>query len=567
MARSPGPKKPERTGHRSQIQALESQVEELHHYKELLEERFRFEKLLSEISSVFTNLPTSEIDETIKYGLEQIGRFLDVDRFNLLQFTGKDKNALIHHSWVNKGIPPLPELPELSTIFPWLVDRMLHGQTTIYSRIKDFPADAAVDKKTFNFLGVKSILSVPISVGGSIVGALTAVALRTNKNWPEELVQQLSRAGEVFANAVARKEKDLKIQSAFEEIKRLKEQTEADYVYLREEIDLEYNFQNIVGKSIAFKNVLFKIQQIAPADTTVLILGETGTGKEPVARALHDASNRKNRPLVKVNCAALPANLIESELFGHEKGAFTSAQARQIGRFELADKSSLFLDEIGELPMESQAKLLRVLQDGEFERLGSAGTIKVDVRIIAASNRNLEQEVKKGRFRQDLYYRLNVFPILMPPLRDRLEDIPLLVNLFINRFNRKLGKKIERIPADVMKVLQDYDWPGNVRELENVIERAAVNSRTGSLELMDRLIVGKNESAPAEVSMNTEVPPDPEASLNLDEAQRKYIIKALKQTGGRIDGPTGAALLLGINPSTLRNRMKKLGIRKQLNFS
>ena len=276
-------------------------------------------------------------------------------------------------------------------------------------------------------------------------------------------------------------------EASLAEIHQLKDQLEAERAYLQDEIKLENNHETIIGQSDALKYVLYKVGQIAGSDTTVLILGETGTGKELVARAIHSLSLRKNRALVKVNCATLPANLIESELFGHEKGAFTGSQARHLGRFEIADGATLFLDEIGELPLELQAKLLRVLQDGEFERVGSSQTIKVDVRIIAATNRNLEEEVRNGRFREDLWYRLNIFPITMPPLRDRLDDIPLLVDFYVKKIAKRLGKTIEIIPEGVMDALQDYHWPGNIRELENVLERAVINSSGPKLRLVDEL--------------------------------------------------------------------------------
>ncbi len=262
---------------------------------------------------------------------------------------------------------------------------------------------------------------------------------------------------------------------------------EAERAYLQDEIKLEYNFENIIGQSDGLKYVLYKVEQIAGSNTTVLILGETGTGKELVARAIHGLSLRKNRSLVKVNCATLPTSLIESELFGHEKGAFTGSGSRRLGRFEVADGTTLFLDEIGELPLELQAKLLRVIQDGEFERLGSSQTLKVDTRIIAATNRNLEEEVRKGSFREDLWYRLNVFPITVPPLRDRLDDIAPLVNFYVQKIGKRLGKSIQIVPAGVMHALQDYHWPGNVRELENVLERAVINTSGPKLRLVDEL--------------------------------------------------------------------------------
>ncbi|MDY0222859.1 MAG: sigma 54-interacting transcriptional regulator, partial [Desulfobacterium sp.] len=276
-------------------------------------------------------------------------------------------------------------------------------------------------------------------------------------------------------------------ENALCEIRTLKEQLETERAYLKEEIKIEHNHENIIGSSDALKYVLYKVEQIAENNTTVLILGETGTGKELVARAVHGSSKRKNRALVKVNCAALPASLIESELFGHEKGAFTGSGQRRLGRFEIADGATLFLDEIGEIPLELQSKLLRVLQDGEFERLGSSETIKVDARIITATNRNLEEEVEKGRFRSDLWYRLNVFPITIPPLRERVTDIPPLVAFYVQKISRRLGKTIDQIPINVMRSLQNYHWPGNVRELENVLERAVINSSGSKLRLVDDL--------------------------------------------------------------------------------
>jgi chemotaxis protein methyltransferase CheR len=349
---------------------------------------------------------------------------------------------------------------------------------------------------------------------------------------------------------VAREEAETRKQvaeAALIEIEQLKDQLEAERAYLQDEISLEYNHENIIGQSNGLKYVLYKIEQIAGSNTTVLILGETGTGKELVARAIHSSSLRKNRPLIKVNCATLPANLIESELFGHEKGAFTGSQARHLGRFEVANGATLFLDEIGELPLELQAKLLRVIQDGEFERLGSSHTIKVDTRIIAATNRNLEEEVRKGRFREDLWYRLNVFPITTPPLRDRLDDIPFLVEFYVQKIAKRLGKTIEVISRSVMDVLQDYHWPGNIRELENVLERAVITSSGPKLRLVDELKKSlKNHST---------------GRKTLQTVEQEYIIRVLEQTQWKISGKNSAAEILGLDRSTLRARMRKLNIQ------
>ena len=332
------------------------------------------------------------------------------------------------------------------------------------------------------------------------------------------------------------------------EIRKLKDQLEVERAYLQEEIKQEYNHENIIGRSDAINYVFYKVEQIAGTDTNVLILGETGTGKELVARAIHGLSLRKDRALVKMNCAALPSSLIESELFGHEKGAFTGALSKRLGRFEIANGATLFLDEIGELPLELQPKLLQVIDNGEFERLGNSETQKVDVRVIAATNRNLEEEVRKGAFREDLWYRLNIFPITMPPLRDRVDDIPLLVNFYIDRISKRLGKVIKMVPTGVMDELQQYRWPGNIRELENVLERAVINSSGPKLHLADDLKKTNKDGI--------------RANQTLADMERNYIVQVLEQTHWKVSGKNSAADILGLDRSTLRARMRKLGIEK-----
>jgi formate hydrogenlyase transcriptional activator len=338
----------------------------------------------------------------------------------------------------------------------------------------------------------------------------------------------------------------VELRTALSEIKTMKDRLEAENIYFREETRMRGRFDNIIGQSDGLKYVLYRAEQVASMNTTVLILGETGTGKDMIAAAIHDMSPRKERPLITVNCAALPANLIESELFGREKGAFTGADIRRVGRFEIAHGSTICLDEIGELPVELQVKLLRVIQHNEFERLGSSHTVKVDVRIIATTNRDLEEAVRNGRFRQDLYYRLNIFPITIPPLRQRKEDIPLMVQAFIDRYSRKLGKQITSIQKETMKELQDYPWPGNVRELESIIERAVILCPGPVLQLADKLEI----SSPQLSSV----------VRTLEETERNQILKILSETRWRIEGKDGAAAILGLNPSTLRARMHKLGI-------
>jgi PAS domain S-box-containing protein len=366
----------------------------------------------------------------------------------------------------------------------------------------------------------------------------------------EERTRELVRTNEQLLREIEeRKSTEAALRSANAEIKGLSDRLRAENIQLQQEVARENNFGEIIGQSNAISYVFFRVEQVAPQDATVLLLGETGTGKGMIARAIHSRSARKDRPMITVNCSSLPANLIESELFGREKGAFTGANARQMGRFELADGGTIFLDEIGEMPLELQCKLLRVLQDGEFERLGNPRTIKVNVRIIAASNRNLEEEIRAGRFREDLFYRLSVFPITIPPLRQRKEDIPLLVHYFVAKYNKKIGRKIETVAKETLSALQEYHWPGNVRELENVIERAVITSQGPALQVLDRFDTFRDPGAEQDIKA-------------LADLERDHILQVLQKTGWRIEGGKGAATILGLNSSTLRARMRKYGLRR-----
>ena len=338
-------------------------------------------------------------------------------------------------------------------------------------------------------------------------------------------------------------------KKAVEELKNLKDKLQEENIYLQEEINLEHNFGEIIGDSIEIKKVLNNVETVAVTDSSVMIMGETGAGKELIARAIHNIGNRRNRPLVKVNCAALPANLIESELFGHEKGAFTGALDRRIGRFELAHGGTIFLDEIAELPLVLQSKLLHVLQDGEFERVGGTQTLKVDVRVISATNRNLEKMIRAGEFREDLFYRLNVFPIYLPPLRERKKDILALTNHFVVKYGAKCGKKVKSISQKTLEVLQDYQWPGNIRELENIIERGVIICKGTQLKYGDWLPFKRSDRR--ENGLET-----------MEESERNHIIKALRMADGRVSGANGAAEILGLNPQTLYSRIKRLGITR-----
>jgi formate hydrogenlyase transcriptional activator len=447
---------------------------------------------------------------------------------------------------LNEIIPVGGEIPRQGTRVGWVFDQRKPLVGGDMSKEVPWPNDHNVAASLVE-AGIRSYLLAPMITKRGATGTLSLASLKTDC-YSEGDAELLVEVAKQVALAIEN-------MQAYEEIAGLKARLEQEKIYLQEEIKAAHNFGNIVGQSPAIGRVLKTVETVAPTDATVLLLGETGTGKELIARALHDLSPRKDRALVRVNCAALPAGLIESELFGHEKGAFTGALVRKIGRFELADGGTIFLDEIGDLPPDLQAKLLRVLQEGEFERVGSTSTLKVDVRVIAATHRDLEKASQGGTFRPDLYYRLSVFPIAIPPLRERKEDIPLLVKHFVMKYGGKLGKRVVTVPEKTMTALLDYSWPGNVRELENVIERAVIVSTGAQLELGEWL------PKPGFTDMGARI-------LMLEELEREHIIKTLELTGWRVSGERGAAKLLGLKPTTLDARMKKLGItRKGANAS
>jgi formate hydrogenlyase transcriptional activator len=388
--------------------------------------------------------------------------------------------------------------------------------------------------------GVKAFCSVPLLSHDRALGALNVGRGRANAFSPED-IELLSEVAKQIAIAVENAQ-------AYRQLTELKDKLAKEKIYLEEEVRTEHNFGEIVGKSAALRKVLKEVETVAPTNSTVLIHGETGTGKELIARALHDLSPRRARTFVKLNCAAIPTGLLESELFGHEKGAFTGAITQRIGRFELANGGTLFLDEVGDIPLELQPKLLRALQEQEFERLGSTRTVRVDVRLVAATNRDLAQMVADGKFRSDLFYRLNVFPVLLPPLRERSEDIPLLVRHFTQQFAKRISRRIESIPGEVMDALVRYPWPGNVREMQNVIERAVILSQQGRLRIDPQSLAS---AVPAQ-----------ELDGELNAHEREAIETALRASHGRVSGPNGAAKRLGLPHSTLEFRIKKLGIDK-----
>ena len=509
------------------------------------EERLRFESFLSELSAGFINVPVSEVDGRVELSLQKVAEFLKFDRCSLWQLDPPTGRLCLTHSHAIGGIKQPPHI--VDDAVPVWTSMWHRGEMFKVADADELPDNLWREKKYCREMGgIKSFLFIPLSVGGVVVGLLSFAAYRVKRDWPDLLVQRLKMLGNVFVNAMERQRADQTIQKALAEIRGLKDRLEAENLFLRDQIMLEQQHDEIVGQSAGIRKVLVQVEQVAATSSTVLVLGETGTGKELVARAIHRLSGRKDHAMIKVNCAALPQSLIEAELFGREKGAYTGAVSTQVGRFEAANDSTIFLDEVGELPLDLQAKLLRVLQEGQLERLGSSRPIHVDVRIIAATNRDLARAVREGKFREDLYYRLNVFPISLPPLRERRDDIPLLVWSMVREFSPRFGKAIERIPKKVMEGLQSYHWPGNIRELRNVVERAMILSAAGSLpvDLPDRSVTDVTQFS------------------SLNDMEAAHIVSTLERTGWRVRGKEGAAALLGLKPTTLESKMKKLGIKR-----
>ncbi len=516
-------------------------IEDAH--RAALEEQLDFERFVAELSFQFINLPHDQVDDAIRAGLGRICQQLGIDRSTFHRIDGAGV-LLDPVSWTAPDVPPVSEPIPARARFPWALERVLAGEVVAFSTVGDIPSE--IDRASCAAFGAKSALAVPLSVDGRVVGVVSFNTVAAERTWPEEVRHRLTVLGSVFGQVLARQQRDESIRTAAREVQRLKDQLQVENVYLRREERERLGLTRVVGQSAAVRGVLDQIQQVAITDATVLLLGETGTGKELFATQIHELGARRDRAMVRVNCAAIPSTLIESELFGREKGAFTGALAKQEGRFELANRSTIFLDEIGDLPADVQVKLLRVLEERTIERLGSPRPITVDTRIIAATHRNLEQKVAEGTFREDLYYRLNVFPIHVPPLRDRAEDIPLLVWRFVEEFSKAFGKRIDSIERDSLSALQHYSWPGNIRELRNVVERAMIVATSRRLT-----IAAPQSSAAAD-----------KRSAKLIDIEIEHIRGVLESTHWRIRGMGGAADRLGLKPTTLETRMAKLGITR-----
>ncbi len=511
-----------------------------------------FHELITRTLTRFARGMSEEIDAHIQTSLREIGNFMGVDNAYIIRTADDLSQWSITHEWSSPDSPALREQYQHVTMgsWDWAERLILSGQVMHVSRLADIPPEGEDVRRGLEKLGFKSTLQVPLRrPGGQVSGCIALSSFTNELAWKPDDVRRLRLVAETIPNAMERARVEQELRSALAEIERLTEQLKAENAYLQEEISRAMGFDEIVGDSPALRRTLTQVDHVAKTDASVLLLGETGTGKELLARAIHEHSDRKHHPLVRVNLAALPSSLIESELFGHVKGAFTGAIADKTGRFQLADGGTLFLDEIGELDPELQTKLLRVLQEGEFERIGASQTIRVDVRIVAATNRDLQQAVTRGAFRPDLFYRLAVFPMEVPPLRQRREDIPLLTWHFIGKKQGRLAKKIESVPAGVMQALSDYDWPGNVRELENVIERAMILSSGTVLNL--------HETLRASTPFADRLPVRPSI-----QDQREKIVAALEESRWKIKGDGNAAERLGLKPSTLRYRMKRLDIKR-----
>jgi PAS domain S-box-containing protein len=503
------------------------------------------QRLIADLVARFVAIEPEAVDDAILTSLRRIGEMLQLDRVILWQ-KAPEAPAVAVHYWLRDPQSSTALDPRQLDAIECISRRLEAGETVCCTDIDSVPGP--YDRETLRRLGIRSVAVVPVALTGAPgeQGALAISSTTSEHDWTPAIVEHLRIVSVVFGQALARKASQLSLRQALEDLQQLRDRLAADDLRRRPGVAAPRTSPLIVSESPIVKPIIEQVRQVAPTPATVLLLGETGAGKEVFAQAIHDQSPRHRRPMIRVSCAAIPTALIESELFGRERGAFTGALTRQIGRFETANQSTLFLDEIGDLPAEVQVKLLRVLQERVIERLGSSQTIKVDVRIIAATNRNLEKAVADGTFREDLFYRLNVFPIVVPPLRERVEDIPALVWEFIDEFSRSFGKTIESITKESMEQLQRYHWPGNVRELRNLIERAVI------------IATGPRLTVPVPQPAIRKAAP----AVTLADFELEHIRATLERTNWRIRGQGGAAERLGLKPTTLESRIAKLGLAR-----
>jgi transcriptional regulator with GAF, ATPase, and Fis domain len=509
-----------------------------------------FESFLADVSHRLLSVGVSDFDQVAETVLAGLVELFDTDRASL-QHVERD-GLHVRASWGRPGLVERRAPDAITLPFHWYAGELSAGRDVILNTIPgDLPSGAVPERRYTLAIGMKALLTVRLDIGGRLAWSLSTSSFRSARAWTEDEVLRLRSVGALLASAGERVMLAQDVSQRLAQIEELKSRLRVETDNRRGGDHGEHDWEEVVGNSPPLLSVLAMIDSVAPTSSTVLLLGETGTGKELMARVIHGRSPRRDGPLVAINCAAIPATLIESELFGHEKGAFTGALTARAGRFEMAHGGTLFLDEIGDLPSEIQIKLLRVLQRREFERLGSTRTLNVNVRLIAATHRDLEAEVRAGRFRSDLFYRLNVFPIRLPPLRERPEDIPLLLWSFVEKLQSTMGRHIRSVLEKDLTRLRAYSWPGNVRELENLVERALILSTDGTLALAAAF--GSDPTAPG----TFEVP------LRLEDVDRRHIAAVLQESGGRIAGPGNAAERLGLHPNTLRSRMEKLGIGKR----
>ena len=521
-----------------------------------LERRHRHQELLAKISSRFVLATATEADNVVRKTLIELVRYARADRVALIWYDARSRRVELAEGYEAGGAPI--ETPVSLENVPAMVGRLRRKKVVAIPDVEALGAEFAVDQQALRNRGLRALLALPLEVGERIVGVATFGHTDTPRDWTEQDQLDLRVCTDLLANFVMRVRSRRALDDALARLEAMSDRLKAENVYLQQELKSSHKFDEIIGSSRPMLECLRQVEQVAGTMAPVLILGETGTGKELIARAIHSLSERRNRPLVRVNCAALPGSLIESELFGYEKGAFTGADSAKRGRFDLADGSTLFLDEIGEIPLELQPKLLRALQDGEIERLGSTRRHSVDVRIIAATNRDLWSEVSAGRFRSDLFFRINAFPIVLPPLRDRGDDIQLLAEFFVRTHAKEIGREVAGISAGMMRELKAYDWPGNVRELESVIQRAIITSPGPLLELGDPLLGQEEEPLP-----RGDLPRVVGTTIReLKTVERDHILAALERSDWKISGRHGAAAILGIPPSTLRSKMKKYSIER-----